>query len=218
MALIFPRWLNHFPTAVALLAPGGLVTVVVAVAYFGSPKFTDVGYQPEQPVPFSHKLHAGDLGMDCRYCHSTVERAAMASVPSPGTCMNCHAVIKSDSPVLKPIREAAAGGPAVEWTRVHMLPDYAFFNHSVHVAAGVGCASCHGRIDQMPVVTQEQPLSMSWCLDCHRDPAPNLRPASEITNMAWDREEAKYDARKDANRARKVSDLHPPEHCSGCHR
>ncbi len=218
MAVIFPRWLNHLPTAVALGTPVAVVSVIFAVSYWFSPKFTDVGYQPDQPVPFSHKQHAGDLGMDCRYCHNTVERGAFAAVPPAQTCMNCHLIIKADSPKLALIREAVKTGKPVEWVRVHMLPDYSFFDHSVHLAAGVGCKSCHGRIDQMEVVIQDQTLSMGWCLECHRDPAPNLRPLEELTNMAWDAEAANYDPKKDANRARKVSELMPPEHCSGCHR
>jgi hypothetical protein len=218
VAVIFPRWLNHFPTAVAIGAPVALVSVIFAITYWFSPEYTDVGYQPDQPVPFSHKLHAGDLAMDCRYCHNTVERGAFAAVPPAQTCMNCHLVIKADSPKLEPIRQAVKTGQAVAWTRVHMLPDYAFFDHSAHLAAGVGCKSCHGRIDQMEVVTQQEPLSMSWCLECHRDPAPNLRPQSELTNMGWDPVAANYDPKKDPARARKVSELRPPEHCSGCHR
>ena len=212
MAQIFPRWTNHVPIALAAGAPLGLVAVVFVVWYWFSPKFTDVGYQPEQPVAFSHKLHAGDMGMDCRYCHNTVERASHAAVPPTATCMNCHATVQPDSPRLAPVRESAETGEPVEWVRVHMLPDYAYFDHSVHVAGGVGCVSCHGRIDQMPVVTQREPLSMSWCLDCHRDPAANLRPRSEVTNMAWDEP---YDPQEDPHRTREVN---PPLHCGGCHR
>ncbi|TNF37494.1 MAG: cytochrome C [Deltaproteobacteria bacterium] len=218
MAQIFPRWTNKIPLAVGVTAPVVLVSVVFAIWYWFSPKFTDVGYQPEQPVPFSHKLHAGSLGLDCRYCHNTVEQAAAAALPPAGTCMNCHANLNlgDHENRIKPIKDAFAGGPPVEWIRVHMLPDYAYFNHSVHLAAGVGCSSCHGRIDQMETVFQDQPLSMSWCLDCHRDPEPNLRPRDQITNMAWGPEDAAaYDPNTDPTRTRAVA---PPEHCSGCHR
>lgn len=189
--------------------------LVGAINYYFSPEFTDVGYAPEQPVPFSHKIHAGDLGMDCRYCHNTVEAAAHAAVPPAGTCMNCHGVIDAELDILAPVRDSYNEDKPIEWVRVHMLPDYAYFNHDVHLAAGVGCTSCHGRIDQMEVVAQDQPLSMSWCLDCHRNPTPHLRPLNEITNMAYDPAEAGYVASEDPDRQR---ELHPPEHCSGCHR
>ena len=215
MAVIFPRWTNRIPLAIGVGAPVVLSAVVGAVWYWFSPYYTDVGYSPEQPVPFSHKLHAGDLGMDCRYCHNTVERSAYAAVPPTATCMNCHATILPQSPKLAPIRESFASGEPVEWVRVHMLPDYAFFNHSVHIAAGVGCAECHGRIDQMKVVEQAQPLSMGWCLQCHNDPEPRLRPLTEITNMGWTREAAGNVPTFEEAHGRKPS---PPIHCSGCHR
>ncbi|MCC6746188.1 MAG: cytochrome c3 family protein [Deltaproteobacteria bacterium] len=215
MAVIFPRWTNKIPLILGGAVPMGGIVVVAAVWYWGSPKYTDVGYQPEQPVAFSHQQHAGELGMDCRYCHSTVERGAFAAIPPTQTCMNCHATIRKDSPKLAPVRQSAATGKPIEWVRVHMLPDYAYFDHSVHLAAGVGCASCHGRIDQMPVVRQDQSLSMGWCLECHRNPTPHLRPKGQITNMAYSPAEAKYDAAKDPQRTRT---LKPPVYCSGCHR
>jgi hypothetical protein len=139
----------------------------------------------------------------------------MAAIPPTSTCMNCHETVLPKSAKLATVRHSAATGKAIEWVRVHLLPDYAFFDHSVHLAAGVGCASCHGRIDQMDVVRQEQPLSMSWCLDCHRNPAPNLRPRDQITNMTWDSAEASYDPRSDPARTRQP---HGPITCSGCHR
>jgi hypothetical protein len=222
VAVIFPRWTNHLPTAVALAAPVVLITVIGVVWYWFSPEFLDVGYQPKQPIPFSHRLHAGEMGMDCRYCHSTAEWSAFAAVPENAICMNCHSVVKADSPKLEPLRESVAGGEALAWTRVHMLPDYAFYDHSVHLAAGVGCATCHGRIDQMEVVAQQEPLSMDWCLACHRDPGPNLRPPSEITNMAWSAEASGYHRETDADGRPLSADgkrtLQPPNHCSGCHR
>jgi hypothetical protein len=215
VAQIFPRWTNHLGLATAVAVPGVIVAVTLAIWYWFSPKFTDVGYAPEQPVAFSHRLHAGDMGMDCRYCHSTVEQAAHAAVPPTQTCMNCHTTVAPESTLLQPLREAHAAGAPLEWVRVHMLPDYAYFDHSAHVAAGVGCTSCHGRIDQMDVVAQAEPLSMGWCLECHREPEPNLRPRSEVTNMAWDAATAGYDPHADPARMR---DPVPPVHCSGCHR
>ena len=213
MALIFPRWTNRAPLAVGVGAPIALVAAIFSVWYWFSPKYTDAGYAPIQPVPYSHKQHAGDLGIDCRYCHNTVERAAFAALPPTRTCMNCHTLVLKDSLKLAPVRSSFASGAPIEWTKVHMLPQYAYFDHSVHVAAGVGCVSCHGRIDQMKVVQQVAPVSMSWCLECHRNPTPNLRPVSEVTSMTWhDRE---YDPDRDPARTRK---LDPPRHCSGCHR
>lgn len=215
MAQLFPRWTNHVPIAVALALPAAGIVVVFAIWYWFSPKFTDVGYQPVQPVAFSHQLHAGQMGMDCRYCHNTVERSFHAAVPPTATCMNCHATVVPDSPLIAPVRESAATGEPIEWVRVHMLPDYAYFDHSVHVGAGVGCNDCHGRIDQMPIVRQAQPLSMSWCLNCHRNATENLRPRDQITNMAWDTATADYDPHSDPTRTR---DVVPPQHCGGCHR
>lgn len=216
MAQIFPRWTNRLPLLVGAGLPAVAAGVIFGIWYWFSPEFTDVGYQPEQPVPFSHQLHAGQMAMDCRYCHNTVEVAAHAAIPSTQTCMNCHVQVLPDSTWLAPVRESWETDTPVEWVRVHMLPDYAYFDHSVHVAAGVGCASCHGRIDQMAVVWQAEPLSMSWCLDCHRNTEPNLRPRDQVTNMAWDAAQAaSYDPHADPNRTR---DVNPPVHCSGCHR
>jgi len=219
VAQIFPRWTNKLPLMLGVGAPVVLCVVVFAVWYWFSPKFTDVGYQPEQPVPFSHKLHVGTLGLDCVYCHNTVEEAAHAAIPPAATCMNCHSQINlgEREARIQPIKDAYEGGPAVEWVKVHLLPDYTYFDHSVHVAAGVGCESCHGRVDQMEVVYQAEPLSMSWCLDCHRNPEPELRPLDQVTNMEWrfTSEATAYDPRLDPDRTRAVN---PPEHCSGCHR
>jgi hypothetical protein len=216
VAQIFPRWTNQVPLMAGAALPLGLIGVILGVWYWFSPKFTDVGYAPVQPVAFSHQLHAGDLGMDCRYCHNTVERAGFAAVPPQQTCMNCHVNVRPDSPRLALVRDTYASGEAIEWVKVHMLPDYSYFDHSAHLAAGVGCSSCHGRIDQMPVVYQHEPLSMGWCLECHRNPEPSLRPLDQITNMAWSEEDAAaYVPSEDPARTREVN---PPQHCSGCHR
>jgi hypothetical protein len=191
------------------------VGVVGAVWYYGSPRYTDAGYRPVQPVPYSHALHAGELGIDCRYCHVSVESAAVANIPPTSTCMNCHKLVKRDSPLLAAIRESSDKERRMRWVRVHSLPDYAYFNHAVHVRAGVGCASCHGKINEMEVVMQVQPLSMSWCLDCHRNPSPHLRPTEEVTNMEWfpPKDQAAF-----AERAILEKKLAPPVDCSGCHR
>jgi len=209
---IFPRSLNFLPLIGALAAVLGGAGLTFAIWYYGSPKNTQVGYAPVQPVPYSHKLHAGELGIDCRYCHANIERSQEAMIPATQTCMGCHAVVKPDSIKLTAIRESWKSGKPMEWTRIHRLPDHAYFDHSVHLANGVGCTSCHGRVDQMEVVRQDQPLSMSWCLDCHRDPGPALRPKDQITNMAW---EPPTD--KEVLLAR-AAEVNPPQHCSGCHR
>ncbi len=215
MAQIFPKWANRAPLALVAVLIGGLCAAVGFFWYYGSPNYTDVGYRPRQPVPFSHKLHAGDLGMDCRYCHSQVEVSAHANLPAPSTCMNCHKVILKDSPKLLPIREAVATGRPVQWIRVHKLPDFAYFNHSAHLRAGVACFTCHGNIPQEEVVMQKEPLSMSWCLDCHRDPLPNLRPPDQITNFKW---KPPADQAQFAQNLKTQLKLNPPTDCSGCHR
>lgn len=210
---VFPRWANktvHIAGAVLGIAPLYLIGLV----WYGlSPKTLDVGYAPTQPIPYSHALHAGELGIDCRYCHRTVEEAAHAAVPSTETCMNCHSKVKTTSPKLEPLRDSWTKGTALEWTKVHDLPDYVYFNHSAHVRRGVGCVSCHGRIDQMPVVTQEKPLSMGWCLDCHRAPEQHLRPPSEVTNMTW-----QPSSPTEGMDLRKANHINPSTDCSTCHR
>jgi hypothetical protein len=139
----------------------------------------------EQPVPFSHKHHVGDDGIDCRYCHTSVDKAAFAGIPSTDICMTCHSQIWTDSPNLTPVRESFQTGRPIRWARVHDLPDFVYFNHAIHLKKGVGCVSCHGRVDQMPITWKEKTLSMAWCIDCHRDPKKNIRPAEHIYDMAW---------------------------------
>ena len=215
MAQIFPRSANRAPLFLALAALVLPAAAVAGVWYWFSPRFTDVGYRPTQPVPYSHRLHAGELRIDCRYCHASVEVSAVANVPPTQACMNCHRVVKVDSAALAPIRESMKTGAPMRWVRVHKLGEFAYFNHRAHVRAGVGCVSCHGHIEEMEVVQQAEPLSMSWCLDCHRNPQPHLRPLSEITNMTW------KPARDPEARARQLAELrpvHPPVTCSGCHR
>ena len=215
MAQIFPPWTNKLP--LILLVAGMFVTVsaVAGVWYYFSPEYTDVGYRPLQPVPYSHKLHAGDLGIDCRYCHTSVETSAKANVPPTATCMNCHTMVLPESEKLLPIRESFATGRPVEWVRIHNIPDYAYFDHSAHVNAGVGCISCHGNVAEMVVVEQKETLSMGWCLDCHRNPEPSLRPPSEVTNMDW---QPPADQADFVARWKKEKSINPPVNCSGCHR
>ncbi len=194
---------------------GGLLYVTVLVYFGASPRTTDVGYRPEQPVPYSHALHVGQLGMDCRYCHTTVETAAFAAIPPARVCMNCHERVRAESPRLAPIRAAAKGGAAVAWVKVHDLPDYVYFNHSAHVRRGVGCVSCHGRIDRAAVVAQAEPLSMGWCLECHRNPDARLRPVDAVTAMDW---VAPGDPAELGRTLRAERGIAPSQDCFTCHR
>src|SRR6266849_78469 len=139
----------------------------------------------EQPVPFSHEHHVGGLGIDCRYCHTTVENSSFANIPPTKTCMNCHSQIWNNSPTLEPVRESYRTNQSIRWIRVHDLPDYVYFNHSIHVAKGVGCTTCHGQVNKMPLMWQENSLQMSWCLDCHRHPERFVRPKSEVFSVNW---------------------------------
>jgi hypothetical protein len=150
-----------------------------------SPFVTKAFVARDQPVQFSHKHHVGDDGIDCRYCHTTVETTASAGMPTTKTCMNCHSQLFADSPYLEIVRESWRKGEPIKWTRVHDLPDFAYFNHSIHVVKGVGCSTCHGQVDQMPLMWNTASLQMEWCLECHRSPEKVLRPQSEITNMEW---------------------------------
>lgn len=215
MAQIFPKWANNTP----LWGLGGLAVAGVLAAglvwYYFSPEYTDVGYMPHQPVPYSHALHAGELGIDCRYCHAMVERSAVASVPPTQVCMNCHQLVGRDLETLEPVRASASEGRPLEWIRVHDLPEYAYFDHSVHLSAGVGCSSCHGDVAAMEEVYLVEPLSMGWCLECHRDPAPHLRPDDQLTNTAWQPPE---DQRELARAIIEERGIAPSEDCGTCHR
>jgi hypothetical protein len=142
----------------------------------------------EQPVQFSHKHHVGDDGIDCRYCHTTVEKAASAGIPPTKTCMNCHTQIWADSPYLEPVRKSWQSGQPIKWTRVHDLPDYVYFNHSIHVNKGVGCSTCHGQVDNMALTYQYSSLQMEWCLSCHRNPERFVRPKDKVFDMSWRQE------------------------------
>jgi hypothetical protein len=191
MGNIFPRWLNWLPlkVIVALALVGTLV--VCAVAYTFTPKYTRVGYMPVQPIPFDHSIHAGQLGMDCRYCHSFVEESPHSNIPTAQVCWNCHGAgkVKADSPKLEPLRASidtnyeGYTGDALRWVQVHETPDYVYFNHSVHVNRGVSCVECHGKVNEMSVVYHDKSLSMGFCLDCHRAPEKALRPMDQITNL-----------------------------------
>ncbi len=212
---VFPRWTNLLRPGLAVGGAGGVLYALVIVTFGFSPRTTDVGYQPLQPVPYSHALHVGQLGMDCRYCHTTVDEAACAAVPPTQVCMNCHARVRAESRKLEPLRESHATGLPLRWVKVHDQPDYVFFNHSAHVRRGVGCVSCHGRVDAMEVVQQVEPLSMGWCLDCHRHPAPALRPVDAVTRMDWAPAD---DPEALGLRLARAGEVDPPTDCTTCHR
>ena len=224
---VFPRWSNAFVGALCVVGMVAPLYVVFVVAYGFSPTTTDVGYQPKQPVPFSHEVHAGRLGLDCRYCHNTVEYAHKAAIPPTQTCFNCHTQIHKDSPKLAPLWESYETGMPVEWVRVHDLPDYAYFSHAAHVTRGVSCVECHGRIDKMEVVYQHERLSMGWCLDCHRDPVSRVRDPGLVTKLGWglklDEASGRWvideDLRRDeSHRWIEINQLAPSQNCSTCHR
>ena len=214
MPQIFPRKANKLPVlSLAGVSLGGIVSVL-AVWYYFSPEYTDVGYAPQQPVNYSHRVHVDQLGLDCRYCHSFVEIADVSNIPATETCMNCHEVVLPQSLDLMPVRASWADDTSIPWIKVHQLPDYAQFSHAVHVNNGVGCETCHGRIDQMDVVSQVEPMSMGWCLECHREPEQYLRPNDEITTMGY-MHSADY-LKVNLDRVREEG-IRPPTNCSACH-
>ena len=218
---LFPRWANYLVPGLVIVAIGILTYIPLVTWLAIAPETTDIGYRPTQPVPFSHKLHAGQLKMDCRYCHSTVESTAFAAIPDTKVCMNCHASLKSDAETLKLVSDSYLKGTPISWLKVHDQPDFVFFNHSAHINHGVGCVTCHGRIDQMEVVHQDKSLSMAWCLECHRNPAPHLRPRSEITNMEWDAGqigESQSDLGVKLMQDYKIHSSNILTNCTACHR
>jgi hypothetical protein len=187
MAQIFDRSSNSLTRISFVLFGVILIGVGVMLNYLQrSPWVTRQGQHAEQPVPFSHKHHVQGLGLQCQYCHTSVEKSSYAGIPPTKTCINCHAQIWTNAQLLEPVRASWATGQSLVWTKVHDLPDFVYFSHEIHVNKGLGCASCHGRVDQMPLMYAQNTLQMEWCLDCHRNPAKNLRPTGEIYNMAWE--------------------------------
>jgi hypothetical protein len=187
MAQIFHRSTN----TLSRVSIFGAVFIVGFVLWFvggivRSPYVTNQGVTRDQPVPFSHQHHVAGLGIDCRYCHTSVETTSFAGIPPTSTCMNCHSQIWTNASMLEPVRQSYATGKPLVWTRVHRLPDFVHFNHSIHVNKGVGCASCHGRIDKMPLTYQASPLTMDWCISCHRNPEKFVRPRDQVFNMAYE--------------------------------
>jgi len=215
LAQVFSKSSNRIPLIVLVLILLGSASIVGFFWHFGSPDYTDVGYQPIQPVAYSHKTHVDSLKIDCRYCHTGVERSAIAGVPPTQSCMNCHLLIGANLESLAPVRTSWFEGKPIEWIKVNKLPDYTYFDHSAHIYAQVGCETCHGDVQSMEVVHQEKSLSMLWCLDCHRSPEEHLRPASEITTMNYIFPENQLEF---ASKIIKEKNLNPPTMCSGCHR
>lgn len=214
MAQIFPKWSNKIPKLIPYVLVFGVGGIVFVFWYWFSPWNLEVGYEPKQPVPFSHKMHAGQLGIDCRFCHAGVEISAVAGVPPTETCMICHARVKTDSVDLEKVHESWKTGDSIAWSRLYHVPNYVYFDHSAHIKNGVSCVSCHGRVDQVDRVRLEKPLSMGWCLDCHRNPAPHLRPLDKVTDMNWEADELWQ-----AEAVKRAAKLHPPTvSCTGCHR
>src|SRR4051794_20268614 len=186
MAQLFKERANAIAKLTMLGLPLLVVGATAAVfAYARSDFWTKVETPREQPVPFSHKHHVGGLGIDCRYCHTSVEESSFAGLPPTETCMSCHSQVWKDAPVLQPVRDSWQSGKPIKWQRVHDLPDYVYFDHSIHIAKGVGCASCHGAVNEMPLTFKTQELYMRWCLNCHRDPAQFVRPKKEVFNMTY---------------------------------
>ncbi|MEM6911004.1 MAG: cytochrome c3 family protein [Verrucomicrobiota bacterium] len=231
MPNFFPRWTNLLPLklAVCLVLIGG--GVVLAVSYYWTPRYSRVGYQPQQPIPYDHSLHVGQLGMDCRYCHTHVDESSHSNIPSAQTCWNCHQHVKTNSTKLEPLRRAVDesyenyDGKPIEWKRIHKVPDYAHFNHAAHVNRGVSCVSCHGKVNEMEVVWHEEPLTMGWCLDCHREPEKHLRPLEAIYDLDWKPENANIVVDGKKLETQREIGLHlkehwnivPPESCGACH-
>ncbi|MDX2225958.1 MAG: cytochrome c3 family protein [Verrucomicrobiae bacterium] len=217
MAQIFPRWTNIIPLKIA----GALILIALAIScgiwYYFTPKYTRVGYQPTQPVPFSHALHVNQLGMDCRHCHSFVEKSSHANVPHTQTCINCHSQVKKDSPKLNAVWASWNSGRAIPWIKIHQAPDYVYFDHSAHVNRGISCVHCHGQINEMEVVYHAKPLSMSFCLDCHRAPQEFIRPVDQVYNLDW-KVQSREEQLKMGRELVEQWKVNPPVTCEGCHR
>jgi hypothetical protein len=216
MVQIFHPATNTFSKATIF---GGIFMLAAIVWIVGiiyrSPYVTNAQVMVEQPVPFSHKHHVGGLGIDCRYCHTTVETNSFAGMPATEICMNCHSQIWVDSPMLEPVRESLKTGRPLRWNRVHNLADFVFFDHSIHVAKGIGCTSCHGQVDQMPLMLQEKSLLMEWCLECHREPERFIRPKEEVFSVSW---QPPADQKEQGRRLAERYHVRKTTDCTTCHR
>ncbi len=218
MAQIFPR---SATTAFRLILLG-FVLLIFGLFLLGKAQrssfITDAGIIRQQPVPFSHKHHSGDDGIDCRYCHGAVETSPFAGIPSTEVCLNCHRELWVGSPLLAPVWNSYRSGRPILWNRVYDLPDFVYFDHSIHIHKGVGCSTCHGRVDQMSLVRPIAPIVMSWCLDCHRHPERHLRPVEEVFNMQWQPPPNQEQAGRQLARQYGVLDRQTLTSCNICHR
>jgi hypothetical protein len=212
----FSRSINRLPLQIIVYLCVMAVAATAGVNYYMTPKYTRVGYAPVQPVPYSHARHVGELGLDCRYCHNTIDSTGSA-LPTSQTCMNCHSMIMSSSPALATVRESFQSGEPIRWVRVSEMPSYVYFDHAIHVNRGVGCVECHGRVNRMEVVTQVQPMSMGFCLDCHRAPEGRVREPKDIYNLN-STTIAESKGLPAARRFVDDEDIKPTQSCSGCHR
>ena len=212
---LFPPWTNTAIRVVLVSLGLGVVGFLgFCMVYVRSPLFTGQNEPVVQPIEFDHRHHVGDDGIDCRYCHNTVDRSSSAGYPATEICLNCHGQIWNKSPMLDPVRRSFFTDRSLEWKRVHDLPDHVYFNHSIHVNKGVGCVSCHGRVDRMAEIMRVQPLTMGWCLSCHRDPIKNLRPREYITSMTWEAADPEAIGQEVA----KANNVHTRTSCTTCHR
>ena len=230
MAQLFPKSLNVVMRVGLLALPlMGAGAGVTAAAFYRSDYTTGAREVVEQPVPFSHKHHVSELGIDCRYCHTAFDQSASAGLPPTKTCMNCHQQVWQSADLLGPVRDSYDKGVPIAWTKIHNVPHYTYFNHSIHVAKGVGCVSCHGQVDQQNLLMQSKTLLMEWCLDCHRYPEKHLRPVEEVTNMrfvaaGWtDKETHKtysgqLELGRDLKQKHMVREPQVLTNCSICHR
>lgn len=216
MSKVFRESVNQLPLRIVVILVVVVVTGIVAFYYYGEPRYTRVGFAPDQAVPFEHSLHVGQLGLDCRFCHSHVERSSHANVPNTATCMNCHNQVRSQSPLLEMVRQSNETGEPIPWVRVHQVPDFVYFNHAVHVNRGVSCYECHGQVNEMPVVRHDKSLSMSFCLECHRAPERFVRPPEEVFNLDWRPESAEEQLTRGLDAVHNWN-IAPPVNCSGCH-
>jgi len=213
---LFPAWSNSLFRWALGSAVGAVVTIpLLLMAWVRTPYATGQHELLIQPIKFDHRHHVRDDGIDCEYCHSGVRRSAYAGIPAASACMGCHSQIWNASPELTALRLAYFGGTPLQWTRVNNLPRHVFFNHSIHVAKGVGCVTCHGRVDLMAQVEQQQTLLMQWCLDCHRHPEASLRPLDKVTDMEWTPERPQLEVGRELQAK---LDVHPTTDCTGCHR
>jgi hypothetical protein len=218
MAQIFRPYADTVARAV-LVAILVVPFLAIGIAYWTmrSEYITDEHITLEQPVPFSHEHHVSGLGIDCRYCHSGVERSAVAGIPPTHTCMTCHSQLYTQAAMLEPVRRSLADNMPIHWNKVNRLPDYVYFDHSIHIGKGVGCTACHGPVGEMPLMRAGGPLTMGWCLDCHRDPAPNLRPASAIFDAVWTPAKDPPEQGKQLLAQYQIDNKHLTD-CTVCHR